>query len=225
MAATRAGRTVVQPERLSDQVYELIRQDLWSGAFGPGQRLVELELAARYNVSRTPVREALVQLSRDGLLMSNERGYLTPHYSRVDIMNRLELMQLLWPRLAEHAAVDCEPQQTKAFARALEREKVTHAAGKIEAFNSAYQDGRRIYRSMCKNEMLVRCASLVDDQFEFARSRIHKNAQNREITIRYNERLLETLTTRDPKAAAAVTIDMVNFLQVYYTQHPPADFG
>lgn len=225
MAATRAVRTVVQPERLSDQVYELIRQDLWSGSFGSGQRLVELDLALRYNVSRTPVREALVQLSRDGLLVSNDRGYVTPQYSRADILNRLELMNLLFPRLAEHAAADCETPQLKAFARALEREKAAHVAGKVEAFNSAYQEARKIYRSMCKNELLVRCVSLVDDQFEFPRSRIHRNAQNRGITIRYNKRLLETLTAHDSKAAAAVTNEMLKFLKIYYAEHPPAEFG
>lgn len=225
MAEARASRTVVQAERLSDQIYELIRRDLRAGNFGSGQRLVELGLAARYNVSRTPVREALAQLSRAGLLVSNDRGYLTPRYSRVETMNHLELMQLLWPRLAEHATTNCKSLQVKAFARALGREKAAHAAGKVEAFNSAYQESRRVYQSMCKHEMLVRCVSIVDDQFEFIRTRIHSNARNRELTIRYNSRLLETLTGHDPGGAAVVMLDMLSFLRVYCTEHLPVEFG
>ena len=51
---------IVQSERLRDQIYKLIRDDLRTGALAPGERLVEVNLAKKLGVSRTPVREALV---------------------------------------------------------------------------------------------------------------------------------------------------------------------
>lgn len=48
--------------------YDLLRADLISGALVPGQRLSEASLSRQYGVSRSPVREALASLERDGLI-------------------------------------------------------------------------------------------------------------------------------------------------------------
>lgn len=45
-----------------------LRGDILAGAFGPGERLGEVDLAERFGVSRTPVREALRALEREGLV-------------------------------------------------------------------------------------------------------------------------------------------------------------
>lgn len=219
----RAVRAVVQVERLSDQVYELIREDLKSGEFMPGQRLLEVELAEKYKVSRTPIREALFQLSREGLLAGNERGYITPIYSRADVIHRLEVKRLLDPRVAEHVANDAEPGQVKALLKVLTQEKTAHAAGKIKAFNKANQELRTLYRSMCKNDLLARCLTLVDDQFENVRSRIHEVAENREATIAHDTRLVDAIVARNAKAAALEMHAFLDHLQVYYTKSAPPE--
>ncbi len=171
------------------------------------------------------MREALFQLSREGLLNGNERGYVMPIYTKVDILHRLEVKRLLDPRLAQRAAIDAEPQQIKAMGKAHAREKAAHAAGKVKAFNTANQELRSIYRSMCKNDLLVRCLTLVDDQFEHARSRIHENADNRTSTIALDTRLLAAITARDPQATAAEMSAFLDFLDVYYAHHPVSEFG
>lgn len=221
----RGVRAVVQSERLSDQVYELLREDLKSGDFQPGQRLLEVELAEKYKVSRTPVREALFQLSREGLLTGNERGYTTPIYTQADIIHRLEVKRLLDPRVAERVAIDAEPQQVKALIKTFEREKAAHAAGKVRAFNNANQEWRTVYRSMCKNHLLARCLTMVDDQFEVARSHIHENPANRELTIEHDGRVVDAIVARDPKATAAEAIAFLDFLDTYYMEHTPGEFG
>ncbi|MDE8654446.1 GntR family transcriptional regulator [Novosphingobium album (ex Liu et al. 2023)] len=96
-----ASRAIIHADRLSDQVYSLLRNDLLCGEFEPGERLVEQELAARYQVSRTPVRQALVQLSRDGMLVDIERGFAAPSITTQDITRCFEVKWLLEPRLAE----------------------------------------------------------------------------------------------------------------------------
>lgn len=212
----RGARAVVQVERLRDQVYELIREDLKSGAFQPGQRLLEVELAEKYKVSRTPVREALFQLSRDGLLLGNERGYTAPIYTRRDALDRIEVKRLIDGRLAEHVASEIEPQDLKALNKHLDQQRTAHNAGKVNAFNKANHLFRVRYRDVCKNSLLVRCVTLVDDQFDIARNRIHESAENRAITIKMDEELMDALTAHDTKAAKAVTINFLDFLQKFY---------
>ncbi len=197
--------------------------DLKAGEFQPGQRLLEIDLAEKYKVSRTPVREALFQLSREGLLAGNDRGYVTPVYTQADIIHRLEVKRLLDPRVAEHVASDAEPAQVKLLLKAHSQEKAAHAAGRVKAFVKANQELRTIYRTMCRNDLLAKCLGLVDDQFENVRARLHDSAENREKTIDHDAHLIDAIVARDPKGTAAVMHAFLDFLEVYYREHPPED--
>jgi DNA-binding GntR family transcriptional regulator len=55
------------PETVS--LLDRLRMAIYHGEFGPNQRLVESELAARYDTSRSAIREALVQLENEGLIL------------------------------------------------------------------------------------------------------------------------------------------------------------
>lgn len=61
-----AGRT--SSARLADTVYERVKADIFEFRLMPGARFSENELAARVRVSRTPVREALLRLAREGFV-------------------------------------------------------------------------------------------------------------------------------------------------------------
>src|SRR2546430_14687637 len=57
----------------SEHVRELIEEGIATGSFPPGMRLDEMELAERFNVSRTPLREALFQLASAGIVVMQPR--------------------------------------------------------------------------------------------------------------------------------------------------------
>lgn len=58
---------------MADRVYALLRQEIGSGAFRPGQRIHEKGLAERLGISRTPIREALLRLETEGVVVCNSR--------------------------------------------------------------------------------------------------------------------------------------------------------
>ncbi len=60
-------RPDVQP-RLADDVYEQILSAIVNGEIAPGDRLIQEKIAAEINISRTPVREALLRLEQEGIL-------------------------------------------------------------------------------------------------------------------------------------------------------------
>ena len=62
--------TELNKERLSDTIYKIIRKKIIAGEFSPGEHIIELEIARAFNTSQAPVREALRQLQREGLIIS-----------------------------------------------------------------------------------------------------------------------------------------------------------
>ncbi|MGM1018829.1 MAG: GntR family transcriptional regulator [Actinomycetota bacterium] len=60
--------TAAERIRASDRAYDALLEEIQSGALAPGTVLAEVEQAARLGVSRTPLREALQQLTADGLV-------------------------------------------------------------------------------------------------------------------------------------------------------------
>lgn len=75
-------------DSLGDRVFVALRDDLMWGRLRPTDRLSESSLAERYEVSRTPVREALARLLADGLVERRDRG-LYPYRPRIDDLEDL----------------------------------------------------------------------------------------------------------------------------------------
>jgi DNA-binding GntR family transcriptional regulator len=94
---------------LADEVADSIREAIFSGAYPLGAQLRELELAAALQVSRGPVREALLRLEREGLVRSEwHRGATVMTLSAEDIAEldslRGALERLAVERVVEHAS-------------------------------------------------------------------------------------------------------------------------
>ncbi|HZZ87313.1 MAG TPA: GntR family transcriptional regulator [Caulobacteraceae bacterium] len=197
-------RKVVQSERLRDQVYRLIRDDLRAGTLEPGQRIVEGDLAERYEVSRTPVREALLQLSQDGLLTNApDRGYAVIVDSKAAHAYRHEVRDLVDPPLARHAAQHGTAEQRKALAKAHEQQKAAHKRGQVPAYIEANERFREVLRQMCDNAFLAQVCALVDDQAQWARRAVFADASNRELELSHEEKLVAAVVAGDASRAEA----------------------
>ncbi len=82
-----------------------LRELLLSGQFLPGERMAELPLAARLNVSRTPLRLALTTLEHEGLLeMHPTRGFLVRAITLNDVYDSIEVRGVLEGTAARFAA-------------------------------------------------------------------------------------------------------------------------
>jgi DNA-binding GntR family transcriptional regulator len=212
----RNDRMVVPPLRLRDQVYSRLKEDLLAEVFKPGQRLVELDLADRYGVSRTPVREAMARLSREGLLQAHERGYLLPLNTQRDVLDRLETRRLLDAQVARRAARLGEPAEIKALERLYTRELSAHEGGRYAKFLEVHHEFRNALRAMSRNELLSRCATMVDDSFQLARNQLHESAENRAITLRCDGDVLEAVKNHDEAAAAVAVERFIDTLHEYF---------
>jgi len=76
------------PEPLSGSMYQILRKDILQGKFNPGEKLTEQMLCDAYDMSRTPIREALRQLELEGLIETiPNRGAFVVGLSKQDIID------------------------------------------------------------------------------------------------------------------------------------------
>src|SRR6202048_2636796 len=92
---------------LAHSIRSRLREAILKGDFAPGEHVREVEIAARYEVSRGPVREALAQLEQEGLvLLRRNRGAVVARLSRADLEEvyslRLALERLAVARAAQY---------------------------------------------------------------------------------------------------------------------------
>lgn len=84
-----------EPPR-AQAVYAGLRREIFGGLYQPGERLVEREIAVRYDVSRVPVREAIHRLGRDGLVdLSPKAGARVRDYTPEQVQDFYALRELL----------------------------------------------------------------------------------------------------------------------------------
>jgi DNA-binding GntR family transcriptional regulator len=99
----------------TDGIYDRVRADIVHGALRPNQRLVEVDLAARLGVSRTPVRELLQRLTLEGLVQRNRWGWVVHEHSPEEIRSIYEVRAALEGYAAFLAAGRATPGELAAL--------------------------------------------------------------------------------------------------------------
>jgi len=107
--------------RVGDWVYQRLREGIILGDFQPGERLRQSDVAERFEVSQTPVREALGRLAADGLVtLQPHRGAVVNSLSSREIDEIYQCRELIDPYVARLAAESASPAQVKAIHAAAE---------------------------------------------------------------------------------------------------------
>jgi len=103
-------------------VYEKVKKRIIDGTLVPGLAINENEFAQDLNVSKTPVREALRQLEREGFVESIPgRGSAVTHISFQDIREIFELREIIESGAVKRAVMLCDLNEVRAKKNALEQ--------------------------------------------------------------------------------------------------------
>lgn len=98
--------TALKPDSLTARAYAALRDAVEAGDLSPGEPMYEVHLGERLGMSRTPVREALKLLARDGFLEPlPSRGYVVPRRSLDDIREFFEVREALEATASRYAAL------------------------------------------------------------------------------------------------------------------------
>jgi DNA-binding GntR family transcriptional regulator len=202
--ADRAGEGGIGPipgvaarKSLARHVFEHLKAAIVEGRLAEGQRLVESKTAARLGISRTPVREALLLLEREGLVKRRRRGGFTVQgLTREDLEETFgirEVLESYAARLAaqKHVSGDLVPLEGKIdqFQRHLDRGDLAA----LTEINTAFHD---LLYGLSRSPRLIRMIhGLRDPIYRYRRVILRheglarrSNADHREMLTRIRQR-------------------------------------
>ncbi|MGI6028677.1 MAG: GntR family transcriptional regulator [Candidatus Heteroscillospira sp.] len=128
---------------IQEQLYKILRQEIVTCALREGEQLKEQELASRFNISRSPVREVLYRLVGDGLVtLIPNRGAYVKKFDVKYMLDVLDLREMLELRAIEIAPLTMSPEAVARF-EALRKEMVKLlASGEADVHKHADLDIR-----------------------------------------------------------------------------------
>src|SRR5450830_670190 len=138
LAPVVPGSAGVPRGRLADHVFRRLADDIVLGHLPPGQHLDEQAMAARYQVSRTPVREALKQLVATGLAdYRPNRGSMVRRLDAAELDLMFEAIAELESACARHAALRMTEPQRQALVEAHAQGRRAMQQHDMEAYDLA----------------------------------------------------------------------------------------
>lgn len=190
--------------RLSEQLREVIEEEVATGQLQPGTHLDETELANRFGVSRTPIREALSQLAGEGLLeMRPRRGAVVAQVSAQRLVEMFEVMaelEAMCARLAVRRVTEDELLAIEAL-----HEVCRAAAGQRDpdAYFYANEDFHRALYSAGHNVFLSEQAQALQRKLRPYRRlqlRVRDRMQN---SFQEHQEIVDALRAGDSERAVA----------------------
>ena len=190
---------------LRDVVFNTLRQAILTGEIAPGERLMEVHLAEKLGVSRTPIREAIRKLELEGLvLMIPRRGAVVAEITEKSLRDVLEVrrsLDALSVELACDRITEAEKEELTKACDAFEKATATKNPKKIAQADVAFHD---IIVRATGNMRLMQLINNLSEQMYRYRFEYIKDESTHEQLIAEHRILLNCIENKD-KATAAKT--------------------
>ena len=202
----------------SDELRDEIEEEILTGLLRPGERLEEAQLAHRFGVSRTPIREALLQLAANGLVeFRPRRGAVVVEIGPRQLMEMFDVMaelEAMCARLAARRVTD----------EALEQITAAHAAclkAAAEKDINEYYDTNEVFhariRQASQNAFLMEQATNLQKRLKPYR-RMQLRARDRiRASLQEHERIADAIAVGDAERAALEMRDHVALMGERFT--------
>lgn len=179
---------------LRDVVFNTLRQAILKGELAPGERLMEIQLAERLGVSRTPIREAIRKLELEGLvLMVPRKGAEVAKISEKSLKDVLEVRRSLEELAVELACQRMTEEELEALAEAqkefevaIESKDVMRIAETDEKYHDVIYEGTG-------NIRLVQILNNLREQMYRYRLEYIKDEDKRQVLMVEHETILKAM--------------------------------
>jgi DNA-binding GntR family transcriptional regulator len=195
----------------SESVRQQLEREISDGALMPGDVLDEEALAQRFKVSRTPVREALLQLSVRGLVSIAPRaGIYVSRLSIPELANLLELLAELEGACAKLATRRISAEDLAALRRVHDASEVFETTPDAQAYGRANAEFHEILYRACRNEALMLEIAHIRRRTQVYRQSVFQNQARIRRSREEHARILAALLAGDATAAGQLMIEHIS---------------
>lgn len=196
------GISLKKPRELKDWAYDVVKDAIINLDVAPGAQLSVTELSERLDVSRTPVREALLKLENDGLVRAVPRvGFFVTQVTKRDLKELFVLRELLESHAAEAAAVQLSDDDLAELDRLYQLSTVAAEKGDCKEFIEYEIKFHQLIVDRCGNQRLVEMMDSLNDLTNRERILSVRVSDNIYQSCREHAELVDALKRRDAAAA------------------------
>jgi DNA-binding GntR family transcriptional regulator len=214
--SSRSSRSENTAESLTDRAYTAIEELIVTLQLAPGAAVSEQMLAERLGIGRTPIREALQRLAREGLVtILPRKGILVsdtdPRKQLLVLETRRELERLL-SRLGAQRASDEQRRRFRAIAASMDR------AGKTNddlTFMRLDRELNLLVSEAAQNEYAARAMRFLQGHSRRFWYLHYKQAADLPLCARLHARQARAIADGDPKAAAAASDRLIDYTETF----------
>jgi DNA-binding GntR family transcriptional regulator len=190
---------------LRDVVFNTLRQAIITGEFAPGERLMEISLAERLGVSRTPVREAIRKLELEGLVvMIPRKGAEVAKITEKSLQEVLEVRCALEELAVELACQRITEEGKEQLLQSHENFKqAVHNGDNLEIADSDEAFHECIFEQT-NNRRLLQIINNLKEQMYRYRMEYVKDIGYHEALIKEHEKMLQAILSGDEQAAREI---------------------
>jgi len=186
-----------------DKVYSILSKAIFRGDLKPGQRLVESKLAKLMKVSRTPVREAIIELIQKGLAVpSPPKGVkVAPLPTTKELTEFYDISSVLRGLAARKAARNITPQEIKQLQEIICQSEQSLKEGFLKEIFKLNKKFHQVIEKSTNNKELL---FLLDNVYERSRERfseILSRKKRQKESIEEHKVILEALIKQDEERA------------------------
>ena len=201
-------------------VFNTLRQAILKGELEPGERLMEIQLAERLGVSRTPIREAIRKLELEGLvLMIPRKGAEVAEISEKSLREVLEVRRSLEELAIELACQRITPEELTALEEAENRFARAVEDGEVMAIAESDENYHELIYQATANDRLVQILNNLREQMYRYRLEYIKDEDRRQILVVEHEHILRAVRRRDIADAKSAVREHIDNQQLTITKN------
>jgi DNA-binding GntR family transcriptional regulator len=202
---------------LKSEVYKIIKEGIRHREFLPGMQLKESDLVEKLGVSRTPIREALNQLSKEGIIeIFPRRGAFVKNCSKEEVIEILILREVLEGVAARLATSRMNDERI----RKLEEFFKEHQEGLIDYGQADEKFHSEIIQASGSARLLELVNNLKDNlQMLDMRAVSFRYPERVRKSMEEHLRIIETFRKKDAVLAEGLTREHFQHTLIYYEQH------
>lgn len=187
-----------EPRR--EDIYKRLRDEILSCALVPGQPLYEREIAERFSLSKSPVRDALVRLQAERLVIVLPRvGYRVAPVSLSDAEDLFEYRALMEEAAARRAALSASDDALQGLDR-FRTAKGWDKKGGFVAYNRSFH---LALAALCPNKRIAHAATDLIEQFDrlvVMSVSVMDTPRNTGALVEEHGAIIDAMQARDPRA-------------------------